>query len=42
MNKNLIYEHCIDGVMENKDTQTYEEKHNQEMILKDIRKDSYN
>jgi len=42
MNKNLIYEHCIDGGMENKDTQTYEEKHNQEMILKDIRKDSYN
>jgi len=32
----------MDGGMETKDAQTYEEKHNQEMILKDIRKDSYN
>jgi hypothetical protein len=42
MNENLTYKHCMDGGMETKDAQTYEEKHNQEMILKDIRKDSYN
>jgi hypothetical protein len=42
MNENLTYEYCMDGGMENKETQMFEEKDNQEMILKDIRKDSYN
>jgi hypothetical protein len=40
-NKNLTYEHCMDEGMGSRDTQKYEEKHNQEMILKDIRKGSY-
>jgi len=40
-NKNLTYEHCMDEGIENKDTQKYKEKHNQETILKDIQKGSY-
>jgi hypothetical protein len=31
----------MDEGMGSRDTQKYEEKHNQEMILKDIRKGSY-
>jgi len=36
-NQNLTYEHCMDEGMGSRDTQKYEEK----MILKDIRKGSY-
>jgi hypothetical protein len=40
-NKNLTYEHCMDKGMGSRDTQKYEEKHNQKTILKDIQKGSY-
>ena len=40
-NKNLTYKYCMDREMESRDIQTYEEKHIKEMILKDIRKGSY-
>jgi hypothetical protein len=41
MNENLTYEHCMGEEKENRDTRKYEETHNQESILEDIQKVSY-
>jgi flagellar motility protein MotE (MotC chaperone) len=39
--KNLTYDHCMDEVVESRDTQKYKGKHSQESILKDIQKVFY-